>query len=362
MKIELLTKHIKKFLANIKKDTEKYQKDYTERLDHIKYYSSCDEKYIMDMDADTLYEYLSKLWAMLIWGNKRYVVEKIISDNGLDNVKKSFVNLLWAKESIENRWDNFRKNIKGIGPAMMSELLCKTHPNDYMIWNRRAYVALNYLGVEDLPRYNYQFDGKMYSKICGISKEIADIMKKEGAEDYTLLAVDYFMWDELQVEDNLSTIYDKKAKVPIEEIKESSEAAKFIHNEIRDKVADIGTWLGFTAKTEQKVSEGSKVDTIWEATIGNMGRVIYIFEVQTKGSIDSLILNLLKSLKNSAVQGVVAVSDKEQLEKIRKHAEDIKDLKDKLKYWDYEEILTVHESLEFVNGTINKLGLVPQGF
>jgi hypothetical protein len=45
-------------------------------------------------------------------------------------------------------------------------------------------------------------------------------------------------------------------------------------------------------------------------TIGNMGRVIFVFEVQTKGSIDSLILNLLKSLNNSSVQGVVAVSDK----------------------------------------------------
>ena len=84
-----------------------------------------------------------------------------------------------------------------------------------------------------------------------------------------------------------------------------------------------------------------------------MGRVIYVFEVQTKGSVDSLIINLLKSLKNPAVQGVVAVSDKEQLERIKKHASDIKDLKDKLKYWDYEEILLVHESLEYVNGIIN---------
>ena len=61
-------------------------------------------------------------------------------------------------------------------------------------------------------------------------------------------------------------------------------------------------------------------------------RVIYVFEVQTKGSVDSLILNLLKSLNNPAVQGVVAVSDKEQLERIKKHAADVKDLRDKLKY------------------------------
>ncbi|MGE5445895.1 MAG: hypothetical protein ACM3SR_15100 [Ignavibacteriales bacterium] len=93
-----------------------------------------------------------------------------------------------------------------------------------------------------------------------------------------------------------------------------------------------------------------------------MGRVIYIFEVQTKGSIDSLIVNLLKSLKNPAVQGVVAVSDRGQLDKIKSHAQDVKELRDKLKYWDYEEILKVHESLELVNASINNLGLVPQSF
>lgn len=60
---------------------------------------------------------------------------------------------------------------------------------------------------------------------------------------------------------------------------------------------------------------------------------------------------------------MVAVSDKEQLERInKKHTWDVKDLRDKLKYWDYEEISKLHESLEYVNSTINNLGLVPQGF
>lgn len=87
-----------------------------------------------------------------------------------------------------------------------------------------------------------------------------------------------------------------------------------------------------------------------------------MFEVQTKGSIDNLILNLLKSLNNPAVQGVVAVSDNEQIDKIKAHARDVKELSDKLKYWDYEEVLKVHESLQYVNESINQLKLVPQGF
>lgn len=41
-----------------------------------------------------------------------------------------------------------------------------------------------------------------------------------------------------------------------------------------------------------------------------------MFEVQSKGSIDSLILNLKKAQSNAAVQAVVAVADEEQLAKI----------------------------------------------
>jgi hypothetical protein len=114
--------------------------------------------------------------------------------------------------------------------------------------------------------------------------------------------------------------------------------------------------------SRKKLTQHLVVQRMRPARRGNMGRVIFVFEVQTKGSIDSLILNLLKSLNNSSVQGVVAVSDINQLEKIQKYASDVKDLKDKLRYWDYEEVLKVHESLEFINESINNLGLVPQGF
>jgi len=70
----------------------------------------------------------------------------------------------------------------------------------------------------------------------------------------------------------------------------------------------------------------------------------------------------LKALNNPAVQGMVAVSDSVQLEKIRKHAEQVPNLGVKLKYWDYKKVLEVHDALEMVNESINSLGLVPQGF
>lgn len=363
METVLLQKHISAYKKHLIEDREKHEQDLVERRQRTEYYRSWSKNRLLSMTEEEFYEYVSKLWAMLIWGNKKYVVDKLIQDNGFDAVKISLAELVWGNDPIEKRWDSFRKSIKGFGPAMTSEILCHVHPEDFIIWNRRAYVGLNYLGVKNLPRYNYQLTGKRYFELCQIEKEIAKELLNAGVNDANLLTVDYFIWDELQVEENLSQIYEKKELVeipPIEEV--DKETSDFIHDEIRDKLAEIGTWLGLKSRTEVKIAEGSKVDTIWEATIGNMGRVIYVFEVQTKGSIDSLIINLLKALNNPAVQGVVAVSDAAQLEKIQKYATHVGDMSKKLKYWDYKKVLEIHESLEMVNETINSLGLVPQGF
>jgi len=365
LNVALLKKHISAYKQNLGKDPEKHVKDLAERKERIAFYQSWTKERLLAMTEEDFYEYLSRLWAMLIWGNKHYVVDKMIAENGFATVKQELAELIWGKSPLDHRWDVFLKSLKGFGPAMISEILCHVYPHQCMLWNRRAYVSLNYLGITGLPRYNYQLTGKKYAELSGVAKQIAEAMGEQGIEDVNLLTVDYFIWDELQVEENLNKIYDagkkpKAAATVIEKL--DTGMADFIHNEIRDKLADIGTWLGFKADTEKKVADGSKVDTIWESTIGNMGRVIYVFEVQTKGSIDSLIINLLKALNNPAVQGVVAVSDAAQLDKIRKHAETVPTLGAKLRYWDYQEVHRVHDALAMVNESINSLGLVPQGF
>ncbi len=362
MNAELLKKHIERYQKRHIEDKAKYDAEKTERKERTKYYRAFTKEKILSMSEDDFFEYVAKLWAMLIWGNKQYYVDKLINDNGIEKVRQELSELVWGNDGIEARWDRFRKEIKGMGPAMMTEILCHVHPDDFMIWNRRAYVGFNYLGVKGLPRYDYQLKGKKYVELNKMAKEAANEMTSAGIDDVNLLIVDYFIWDELQVEEKLSQIHKRKdtAEKPLE--LEDTETSAFIHNEVKDKLADIGKWLGFETRTEVKVAEGSKVDTVWESTIGNMGRVIYVFEVQTKGSIDSLIVNLFKALNNSAVQGVVAVSDNTQIEKIMKHAMGVGDLGKKLKCWDYMEVLQVHESLESVNEVINSLGLVPQGF
>lgn len=353
---------VQAYAKDVKADRAGYEKDLGERRERKAYYQSWNKDRLARMTEEEFREYLSKLWAMRIWGNKEYAIGKIVEGNGFPTVRKHLAALLWGEGLVEDRWDAFRSSVKGIGPATMSELLCHTHPDECLLWNRRAYVGLQKLGVQGLPRYDYQLDGKKYRALSEAALQISAELKKQGLPDIDLLAVDYFIWEELQDEAPLTEMHKKPsgsaAAVSEPDLRENP----FIHNDIRDKLAEIGAWLGFATHVEKRVADGSKVDTVWEATIGNMGRVIYVFEVQTKGSTDSLILNLLKSLNNPAVQGVVAVSDAAQIDTIKKHAAGVPGLGDKLKCWDYQQVLQVHESLAQVNEAINSLGLVPQGF
>ncbi len=361
MDIPKLKKHIESYKQYSQAESTKYTEENAKRLERRHYYQSWDRDRLLAMTTEEFEEYISKLWAMLIWGNKKYVTDKIISDHGLSTVTKELAELVWGDKPIPERWDRFRKKIKGMGPAMMSEILCHVHPETCMLWNRRAYVGLDYLEVDNLPKYNYQLTGTRYLELSETTKTIVDELRKNGFPEADLLTADYFIWEELQVQSNLSNISKAKSSTsqPEEVSVVDAATAEFIHDEVKEKIKDIGQWLGLEARTEVKVADGSRVDAIWEQTIGNMGRVVYVFEVQTKGSIDSLILNLLKSINNPAVQAVVAVSDVSQLEKIEKHAAGVQGLRDRLKLWDYLKVLQVHEALESVNEEINSLGLVP---
>lgn len=358
-----LQTHINAYLQHMKIGAEKFQADAEQRKERAEYYQGWDKSRMLKMGEEDLADYLSRLWAMLIWGNKQYYVDKLIADNGFDSIKKELAELVWGSGSIEKRWDAFRGKVKGVGPAMMSEILCHVHPSECMLWNRRAFVGLQALGVPNLPAYNYQLTGKRYKELSSIAGEIAAAMQGHGIADANLLTVDYFIWDELQSDGSLQQAMKggaaKSASTPLPAV---GKAADFIHDEIRDKLSEIGEWRGFKGRTEVKVATGAVVDAVWEATIGNMGRAVYVFEVQTSGSIDSMLMNLLKSLNNPAVQGIVAVSDAAQIEKIKKESADISQLNSKLRYWDYQDVLRVHESLALVNESINSLQLVPESF
>ena len=328
-----------------------------ERNERMQYYQGWTKERIKKMTSDEFVEFIGKLWSMIVWGNKKYIADKIIEINGFENIKNMIIDLLYGTDSIEKRWDRFYKAKTRLGPSSMSELLSYINPNEYVICNKVTCACFKYLGVEKVPTHNYQYTGANYKRLCDIGKQIQQEMVKEGIANVNLLIVDYMFWD---------VIYPMSKKelvqVPEEEIPIEKDTKQFIHNDIINQIVEIGQWLGFESKSEVKIADGAIVDAIWQAQIGNMGKVIYAFEVQTHGSIDSLILNLQKATNNFAVQAIVAVSDEKQIEKIKKESKGIHSIETKLKTWDYTEVMEMHDCLERSNEIINNLGLVPDSF
>jgi len=359
MNTQKLNSAITEFMKKKKSNAAYYEENWAERKERKEYYQSFTKDKLLAMTEEDFSEYISKLWSMLIWGNKKYVVDKLIADNGFTLLKKQLVELLYGSNHIEKRWDVFLKSIKGMGPATISELLTYSNPQEYVIFNKTTILCYGYLDILDMPKYNYQYTGKKYSEVCNIAKEIAAELKKAGAEDYDLLAVDYFMWDEIlpfaeKKAPETTDISTSKKPVNVND-------SKSLHDEIQEKLVAIGELLGFDSRSEVKITTGAVVDAVWEAKIGNMGKAIYVFEVQSKGSIDSLILNLKKAQSNAAVQAVVAVADEEQLAKIISESAGVIDEKS-LRTWDSEDVLSVYDSLVRAHESINKLALVPESF
>lgn len=359
MNITKLSSAISAFSKKSKGNAAYYEDNWTERRERKKYYQSFTKDKLLAMTEDEFLEYISKLWSMLIWGNKKYVVDKMIADNGFAALKKQLAELLFGTNPIEKRWDVFLKSVKGMGPATISELLTYVDPQEYVIFNKTTILCYGYLDIPDMPKYNYQYTGKKYVEVCAIAKKIAAELQKAGATDYDLLAVDYFLWDEVL------PLAEKKApnpaSTPGSKRPTSANESISLHDEIKEKLVTIGELLGFESRSEVRITTGAVVDAVWEAKIGNMGKAIYVFEVQSKGSIDSLIINLKKAQNNAAVQAVVAVADEAQLAKIIKESKGVIDEKD-LRTWNSEDVLAVHDALVRAHESINKLALVPESF
>ena len=355
MNKEKLNKAIEGYKNNLSLLTE--IEAINERNERMQYYQGWTKERIKKMTSDEFVEFIGKLWSMIVWGNKKYIADKIIEINGFENIKNMIIDLLYGTDSIEKRWDRFYKAKTRLGPSSMSELLSYINPNEYVICNKVTCACFKYLGIEKVPTHNYQYTRANYKRLCDIGKQIQQEMVKEGIDNVNLLIVDYMFWD---------VVYPMSKKevvqVPEEELQIEKDTKQFIHNDIINQIVEIGQWLGFESKSEVKIADGAIVDAIWQAQIGNMGKVIYAFEVQTHGSMDSLILNLQKATNNFAVQAIVAVSDEKQIEKIKKESKGIHSIETKLKTWDYTEVMEMHDCLERANEIINNLGLVPDSF
>ena len=82
------------------------------------------------MDEQNFGKLISTLWSFAMWGNKSYLLSKILKDNPLEELKPKLRELLYGDRPLEKRFDHFRQETIHFGPATISELLSFVHPDD----------------------------------------------------------------------------------------------------------------------------------------------------------------------------------------------------------------------------------------
>lgn len=100
---------IESFVKKSKSNAAYSDEIWSERKERRDFYQGFTKQKLLAMTEEEFLAYISKLWSMLIWGNKKYVVDKLIADNGFQQVKKQLVELLYGSAPMEKRWDDFLK-------------------------------------------------------------------------------------------------------------------------------------------------------------------------------------------------------------------------------------------------------------
>ncbi|MEW5870805.1 MAG: hypothetical protein AB1894_16140 [Chloroflexota bacterium] len=304
---------------------------------------------------------MSSLWASQMWGNKSYLVDKLLRDNDLSTLRIEFQNLLWGSGAIASRYNKFRKVTNGFGTATISELLAFCNPDEYGVWTDRVRKGLNILGLGEIIPFvkKPQLSGLEYEKFNQVLAVACKEIQAQGIMEIDLLGVNYFLfevWRSSIPAPELAAPATRKATQAIT-------AEDFDHDDVIDKLVAMGAWLGFEAEKEKNIATGARVDVVWQARIANLGVVTYVFEVQRKGSIDSLILNLQKAQNNPSVQRLVVVASEGDLTKIRKEVETLPEsFRKAMSYMEVSEALTASELLSEFTTIIDKLNLVQSEF
>lgn len=185
---ENLNFSIKKYIKN----QAEIEKSIKEREIKINYYKNIDVNSIKKFNENDLFEYLKELYAMNSFYNKKYIVDKAIEANGLENIKKYLIELLNSQNVFEN-WDKFNKNIKYLGPGVMSELLSYYNNDKFCIWNGCTLQAFKYLGEKDIPNIASKLTGKQYKELIEKCNIIKDRINEESNLEHSIIDVDgYF--------------------------------------------------------------------------------------------------------------------------------------------------------------------------
>src|SRR3954451_2418841 len=132
---------------------------------------------------------VSSLWGSRIWGDKRYLVDKLVFDNSFPVLVDQLRRLLWGKGDLAARYDSFRKTVRGLGAASITEIMAFAHPNEYSLWNDAVRQALAILGIQVARKA--QISGQEYEALNALFAAIGLELAGQGVEELDYLDVAY---------------------------------------------------------------------------------------------------------------------------------------------------------------------------
>jgi hypothetical protein len=317
------------------------------------------EENIDGLSESDLRKIIALLWAFNMWTNKYYAANRVLQSKNIEELRSELRELLYGRAPFPQRYDRFIRSVKGLGSSGLTEMLAFFNPQEYGIWNDKSRKALEFLGLSNiLPTRRPKITGQEYEKINKALKMIYDEIKpaleKVGiaGQSIDLTLVDLFLY-------YVHQYYVYQQEIIETAPEEEQEDYDFDHDEIIEKLVELGNGLGFEAEKEEQIAKGARVDVIWRAKIANLGVVSYVFEVHREGSIDSLILNLQRARNDPTVQKLVVVANKTNLKKIHEEVSSLsEDFRKSLTYWEVKDVERAHNLLNELIAIIGRLELV----
>lgn len=92
MNTKKLNLAISEFTKKKKSNEAYYEENWTERKERKEYYQSFTKDKLIAMTEEEFLEYISKLWSMLIWGNKNMLSTNSLPTTVLLHLKSSWLN------------------------------------------------------------------------------------------------------------------------------------------------------------------------------------------------------------------------------------------------------------------------------
>lgn len=240
------------------KEHRKHQNYFQERLSKEKL------SQINENDFKELYKYL---WASNIWGNKDWYIENKLlrANNGLAIIKKELLKLFYdEKPNIAGRYNNFKKNVKGLGSSALTELLHFVFPDRHCLWNDKPKSVLPYLGLEGLLPDNvfkYQIsDGNDYEKCNMVLGLLKDELAKAGIKNADYINLDCYFWF-IFIKKMPKRSKGRKKKEPKVKVKKEPEKAVSIvsHPDAEYYLLKLGEMFGYITYTADKSAKSNDV-------------------------------------------------------------------------------------------------------